>query len=82
MSNAKKCDRCGIFYEPGTGFFGKKHIRKPCAREDYYDLCEFCQEDLDRFMDGGVVVGCCRIKCDDITCPDNRRNKEKEDDGR
>lgn len=79
MADAKKCDRCGIFYEPGMGFFGKKHIRKPGNHHSYYDLCENCQHDLDKFMEGAPVGDYCAFICTDTDCV---ANKEMEDDGR
>lgn len=82
MADAKKCDRCGLFYIPGTGWFGKKQIRIPGSCGDYYDLCENCHAELDRFMDGVplLINDSCPFICDDTTCPDNNLNKEKSDE--
>lgn len=55
MATAKRCDRCGKFYEPGGGWNAKKHVRKSGVAETYFDLCDTCQDDLDKFMDGATV---------------------------
>lgn len=55
MATAKRCDRCGKFYEPGGGWNAKKHVRKPGSPESYFDLCDSCQDDLNKFMDGATV---------------------------
>lgn len=65
MANAKKCDRCGKFYEFGdlgvsksgsfvTGVAFKRHtnVNYDC----YVDLCKDCIEDLKRFLDGAKIT--------------------------
>ncbi len=41
MSNAKKCDRCGAFYEPykGQGYLIMRHNFEDCI-----DLCPVCND--------------------------------------
>ena len=48
MSAAKKCDRCGAFYEP---FFSKLTvtIENDIARK-YMDLCPVCDDTIQRFL--------------------------------
>ena len=47
--NAKKCDRCGAFYE-GDGGYKKagdlRLIRNGCFNDDYIDLCPTCSRSL------------------------------------
>ena len=54
MSNAKKCDRCGLFYEQSVehnlNIFEYKH-----PFETYkYDLCAECHKDLVAFLDNNL----------------------------
>lgn len=47
MSDAKKCDRCGAFYEPykGKGYFiAKRNF------EGYVDLCLVCNDSLESWL--------------------------------
>ena len=67
MADAKKCDRCGAYYMAGKGRYGKKRIRVPGNTDSYYDLCENCQDDLDKFMDS---------LCNDTACEKERVNNE------
>ena len=69
MALAKKCDRCGKFYEhypigepPRTGT-GNAVSRIRRGRDlgtkialDIMDLCPDCMESFDRFMEGADIV--------------------------
>lgn len=46
--NAKKCDRCGKFYDYAPNKFAAIQRDTFCNIE--YDLCEECQNDLKQFM--------------------------------
>ena len=53
MSAAKKCDRCGVFYEPKK----KKKTYQIFYREDMLsrhdrtiDLCDACERKLERWI--------------------------------
>ena len=52
MSNAKKCDRCGAFYEksnPGGGCI--EHAEnKMCSSTMKADLCPWCYSKLTRWL--------------------------------
>lgn len=63
MANAKKCDRCGVFYEKNTQFTKAKNVSKEiidgmcfttrtnnCV--NYKDLCDDCLSKLYSFLDG------------------------------
>ena len=63
MANAKKCDRCGLFYEKNTRFtktinFSKTTIdgmcftTSICCCVDSKDLCDDCLSKLYSFLDG------------------------------
>lgn len=49
MSYAKKCDRCGKYYEP---YDGQQHLRRQhwVNSHDAYDLCPKCNGKLVRWM--------------------------------
>ena len=57
MANAKKCDRCGVFYEP-TGKRDEEthpYVLGRTGRIGYFDdmlvdLCPSCEEELKKFM--------------------------------
>lgn len=55
MAEARRCDRCGKFYEPDCVWNSNKHIRKSGVADRYFHLCDSCQDDLDKFMDGAPV---------------------------
>lgn len=49
MSNAKRCDRCGKFYEMGWQM--KVMIKRArCSDSDRFDLCPKCHDKLTRWM--------------------------------
>lgn len=56
MANAKKCDRCGVFYEPTGKLDEETHPYVLCrtGRIGLYDmgvdLCPSCEEELKKFM--------------------------------
>lgn len=52
MANAKKCDRCGEYYdEPGSKCIGGINIVPVSEGTRYkFDLCENCLEDLYDFL--------------------------------
>ena len=52
MANAKKCDRCGEYYdEPGSNCIGGINIIPVSEGTIYtFDLCEDCLEDLYDFL--------------------------------
>ena len=60
--NAKKCDRCGRYYEcnkrfPETGYKSQKiigiaAIRKNGSWYKQYDFCDDCLADFFEFMNG------------------------------
>lgn len=59
MSVARKCDRCGKFYERNTGKwedYGARGvaysftINGPCTDIITYDLCDSCMDGLKEFM--------------------------------
>ena len=49
MADAKKCDRCGKFYEGNEVRYSEKGL-VVCNKHYEYDLCEDCLKDLDEFM--------------------------------
>lgn len=51
--NAKKCDRCGKFYEKPNVKSDIKVIKytHPCG-ECFIDLCDECQKKLEDFLKG------------------------------
>ena len=60
MSMARKCDRCGKFYEKnstrwylngGSITRGINIMSKDCRITAKYDLCDLCIKDLRHFMD-------------------------------
>ena len=66
---ARKCDRCGKFYEhyDGTKTFGKSeksnaaHLIDKDLNEKYwgrkvYDLCPDCMKELEAFLKGGFPI--------------------------
>ena len=67
MALAKKCDRCGKFYEhypigdqPGVfNAVGRMRRVRDSSREtalNIMDLCQDCMESFDRFMKGTDIV--------------------------
>lgn len=48
MADAKKCDRCGVFYIPEVNCAGVRVERG--LRIDYYDLCANCHTKLKSFL--------------------------------
>ena len=59
MSNAKKCDRCGKFYDKYKGVrrieggFFYDSIALSGDKCAFIDLCETCMTDLINWLDGG-----------------------------
>lgn len=56
MSDAKKCDRCGKFYDPNEITFKKdvskfKLVRLKNCFERELDLCQECQCELKNWVD-------------------------------
>lgn len=48
MSNAKKCDRCGAFYEP---YYPRIIIKKGTeTTAKMMDLCPVCQDELESWL--------------------------------
>ena len=47
MSDAKKCDRCGAFYE---GYRGKRHYIMEQNSEGYLDLCPVCSDSFESWL--------------------------------
>lgn len=67
MSRAKKCDRCGAFYEENARI-KVKHNGETFIDGLYtttsngftyksYDLCDECVDDLMHFLTGTLLVG-------------------------
>ena len=67
MATAKKCDRCGKYYDKNTGY--KQKVRGKYYHEDgmcfttvdgvgsnYKDLCDDCLEKLHMFLDGAKLI--------------------------
>lgn len=54
MAEAKKCDRCGKYYEYTTKYtrlVHKEYVRGVGYRlKCSYDLCDECRDDLYKFM--------------------------------
>lgn len=49
MSNAKKCDRCGAFYEP---YYPRIFIKKSKeVNAKTIDLCPVCQDSIESWLD-------------------------------
>lgn len=63
MANAKKCDRCGSYYDhnvrvraPKGGFLGAIETLTSNMNDiKCYDLCDNCAEDLMRFIAGDGI---------------------------
>lgn len=51
MSLARKCDRCGVYYD-GVKCHLTVESRNPEFTDDYYDLCGPCKLEFDEFMKG------------------------------
>lgn len=51
MATARKCDRCGVFYE-GVKCRLTVESRNPEFMDDYYDLCDECKLEFEEFMKG------------------------------
>ena len=62
MANAKKCDRCGAFYENNTllksrlcgnrVIVGIRLVTNAGSVEEEYDLCDHCLTELSCFLHG------------------------------
>ncbi len=65
MANAKKCDRCGKYYEKNetkpriitdacfvSGLKTLANIPNATFNDEHFDLCDECLEEFYRFMDG------------------------------
>lgn len=51
--NAKKCDRCGNFYDkPAVNPEIRVTKQRPLCGEYYIDLCDECQKKLEEFLKG------------------------------
>lgn len=50
--NAKKCDRCGVFFEEGTDYLilKEKVVTSDFLFGNEYDLCPICQKDFYNFL--------------------------------
>lgn len=48
MSNAKKCDRCGAFYEP---YYQSIIIKSNEVNAKTIDLCPVCQDSIESWLD-------------------------------
>lgn len=67
MANAKKCDRCGAYYEKNQKFrLGKTSLDikdgimftgANGSYTDQIDLCDDCIEKLDIFLNGVELAG-------------------------
>lgn len=51
MSIARKCNRCGTYYD-GVKCRITVESRNPEFMDDYYDLCDECEIEFDDFMRG------------------------------
>ena len=51
MSLARKCDRCGKYYD-GVICHITVESRNPEFTDDYYDLCRECKSEFEEFMKG------------------------------
>lgn len=49
MSNAKKCDRCGVYYDPYDRLILVRRSNWVSQRE-FFDLCPKCNHKLERWM--------------------------------
>lgn len=56
MSNAKKCDVCGLLYErtvePKFNVYEDNHPYPPYK----YDLCDNCVHNLEMFLNGARLI--------------------------
>lgn len=59
MSTAKKCDRCGSFYDHRDIAASELRISKyvHCYGDKYFDLCDSCARDLEKFLENEDVKG-------------------------
>lgn len=48
MSEAKRCDRCGIFFESQLGGY---MIKKRWLSTQYIDLCAECYDELNEWLE-------------------------------
>lgn len=56
MASAKKCDRCGTFYERNSQrIVAVKSLDVSGGWIDYKDLCDKCVDDFKRFLSGAKV---------------------------
>ena len=67
MANAKKCDRCGKYYDENTRFKSSKCCYGQCVSSvteitvggyhyKNYDLCDDCIADFRAFISGSKIV--------------------------
>ncbi len=48
--NAKKCDRCGNFFETSNGLILEYLSEVAWIPDEKYDLCPKCQEEFYKFL--------------------------------
>lgn len=66
MTEAKKCDRCGALYATQE----VTQVRMPIWRQTrdttvaYWDICDECVAEFEKFMRGEVVFGYMAEKCE------------------
>ena len=52
MANAKKCDRCGSYFDPPNGYTKRYFIGlyRPMYSDMMFDLCPVCRDLLDEWF--------------------------------
>ena len=56
MADAKRCDRCGKYYQRKNDKALRVLNRDFRCGESVYDLCDDCTTDLDKFMKGEFIA--------------------------
>lgn len=61
MANAKKCDRCGKYYDQNKKYLlGREHVigirfESPNKYNDRIDLCDECLEKIEEFLGADIL---------------------------
>ena len=80
MMDAKKCDRCGIYFDFPRGSeevclkisVFEQYARGTCGEKKTFDLCPECAEQIRTWM----AMPCGRVN----RCPEENKKEEKKDE--
>lgn len=51
MADAKKCDRCGKYYDNCSPKYYMGDYKTFVMHQDYFDLCEECESELEQWFE-------------------------------